>query len=192
MSTTPRKRLKHAVAATALSNPVYNRTRKVSFGSLLSNGWFSAAPDDVSVNRAIRTNNPGALNISRWQRSRPGYVGQTEPDSSGNKTTIYQTPEHGISAWYFLIYELYGFGRSGQFDLLSLAKKYAGGNASQSQIRAYTKGWTKWSKGRLKPDTVIHFGSKDEMLSFALAEFAHEAAAQSPIHDDQIVSALHV
>jgi D-alanyl-D-alanine carboxypeptidase len=174
-------------AAAALTTVVVNRKRKVQFGTFVTGGWFSAAPDDVDVNRAIRTNNPGALNISVWQRKRLGYVGYTSPDSAGNRTTIYQTPEHGIAAWYFLLFDVYGFGKVGHFDLTAVARKYAGGDATPGQIKAYTDGWSKWSNGELQPGTVIHFASNDELLTFAKAEFAHEAAAISPLRDEQII-----
>ena len=75
-------------------NPKYG----VAFGSLVPGGFFSADPDDLNVHRSIRTNNPGALNFSSWQKSRLGYVGITQPDNSPdhNVTTIYRTPEHGV------------------------------------------------------------------------------------------------
>jgi D-alanyl-D-alanine carboxypeptidase len=173
---------------TTLVRSVFNRKRKVEFGTLSPDGWFSAAPDDTDVNRAIRTNNPGALNISAWQHLRTGYVGQTSPDSAGNITTIYQTPEHGIAAWYFLLFDRYGFGSIGYFDLVSLAQKYAGRDATAAEIKAYTDGWAKWSGGALQPTTVIHFSNDNELLALAKAEFAHEAAAVSPLGDDQIIA----
>jgi D-alanyl-D-alanine carboxypeptidase len=142
-----------------LAVSVYNRKRRIWLGTLIDEGWFSASPDDESVNRAIRTNNPGALNISTWQRKRSGYVGQTRLDGAGNITTIYQTPEYGVAAWFFLLSNRYGFCASGFFDLTSLAKKYAGPHATPAQVRAYTDGWRKWSNGALQPDTVIHLAS---------------------------------
>jgi D-alanyl-D-alanine carboxypeptidase len=171
---------------------VYNRKRKVWFGTLIDGGWFSAAPDDGSVNRAIRTNNPGALNISAWQRTRMGYVGQTRPDGAGNMTTIYQTPECGVAAWFFLLCDRYGFCVSGNFDLMSLAKKYAGPNATPTEARAYTDGWRKWSNGALRPDTVIHLDSNEEMLLLAKAEFAHEASSPSPVSEKQILKGFSI
>jgi hypothetical protein len=172
---------------TTLFRQVFNRKRKVWFGTLTADGWFSAAPDDTDVNRAIRTNNPGALNISAWQRLRAGYIGQTSPDSAGNITTIYKTPEHGIAAWYFLLFDRYGFGRVGHFDLVSL-QEYAGTGATSTEVKAYTDGWAKWSGGTLQPNTIIHFSSDNELLALAKAEFAHEAAAISPLGDDQIIA----
>ena len=134
-----------APSSDGLATSVYNRRRKVSFGTLVKNGWFSATPDDTDISRAIRTNNPGALNVSTWQRTRPGFVGQTPADGAGNITAIYRTPEQGIAAWYFLLFDPYGFGETGQFDLASLARKYAGQNASPAEVKAYTDGWSKWS-----------------------------------------------
>src|SRR5262245_36314167 len=138
-----------AFPADGLATSVYNKGRKVRFGTLVNYGWFSATPDDTDIARAIRTNNPGALNVSSWQRSRPGFVGQTSADAAGNITAIYQTPEQGIAAWYFLLSNRYGFGKMGQFD--------------------------------------HHFALDEELLDVAKAEFAHEAGAVSPLHDDQIL-----
>jgi D-alanyl-D-alanine carboxypeptidase len=109
---------------------------------------------------------------------RPGFVGQTPADAAGNATTIYQTPEQGIAAWYFLLSNRYGFGKAGQFDLASVARRYAGQNATAAEVKAYTDGWSKWS---------IHFAIDEELLDFAKATFAHEAGAVSPLHDDQIL-----
>ena len=142
---------------------------------------------DIGLQQRARTNNPGALNVSTWQRSRPGFVGQTSADAAGNITAIYQTPEQGIAAWYFLLSNRYGFGKTGQFDLASLARKYAGQDATPAEVKAYTDGWSKWSNGALQPDTIIHFALDEELLDFAKAEFAHEAGAVSPLHDDQIL-----
>lgn len=178
------------VSKSKLTAWAYNKKRKVFFGTLADSGWFSAAPDDLAVNRAIRTNNPGALNISSWQRARAGYVGQTQADGAGNVTTIYQTPEHGITAWYHLLSGVYGFGGAGKFDLTSLGRKYAGANATLEQVKAYTDGWKRWSGGALKPASVIRFASDEEMLAFGRAEFAHEADEVSPLTDAQILSAF--
>jgi len=105
--------VRQAVPADGLATSVYNKGRKIRFGTLVNYGWFSATPDDTDIARAIRTNNPGALNVSTWQRSRPGFVGQTSADAAGNITAIYQTPEQGIAAWYFLLSNRYGFGKTG-------------------------------------------------------------------------------
>lgn len=169
-----------------LKRSVYNRKLKINFGTL-SDGWFSAAPNDTSVNRAIRTNNPGAMNITSWQKKRRGYAGYTDPDSSGNVTTVYQTPEHGVSAWYHLISDVYGFGEVGQFDITAIARKYAGSTAPDAAVKTYIDGWSHWSGGKLKSNSIIHLQSNDELLRFAKALFAHEASAETPLSDAQIV-----
>ena len=58
---------------------VYNDRYGVFFDTLTSGGFFSHDPDDLGVKRSIRTNNPGALNFSAWQKSLPGYVAVTPP-----------------------------------------------------------------------------------------------------------------
>jgi D-alanyl-D-alanine carboxypeptidase len=187
-STRPKGKRQQALADHGPRVVVYNKKRKVRFGTLVKDGWFSATPDDTGISRAIRTNNPGALNMSASrQRMRPGFVGQTPADAAGNVTTIYQTPEQGIAAWYFLLSNRYGFGKAGQFDLASVARRYAGQNATAAEVKAYTDGWSKWSNGALKPETVVHFAIDEELLDFAKATFAHEAGAVSPLHDDQIL-----
>ena len=113
---------------------------------------------------------------ARLLRTQPG----TSPRSIGRRN---KASRPGISCSF----DRYGFGKTGQFDLASLARKYAGQNASPAEVKAYTDGWSKWSNGTLQPDTVIHFAIDEELLDFAKAEFAHEAGAVSPLHDDQIL-----
>ncbi len=65
-----------------------------NYRSLTPNGFFSSTPGDTSIKRSIRTNNPGALNISNWQKNFPGYVGVTQPDHP-EMSERSVTPEHG-------------------------------------------------------------------------------------------------
>ena len=174
-------------------NPVKNKKWKTNFGTLCADGWFSAAPDDLAVNRAIRTNNPGAINKSKskWEVDRPGFVGYTGDDGKGNITTIYQTPEDGVSAWRYLLEKIYKFQKVGYFDLLALAQKYSG-STRKKDYQPYLDGWAKWSSGKLKPDTVVHLANLDEMQALALAEFNHEIGAATPLHAEQITFGLSV
>ena len=98
----------------------YNDNYKANFRSLVPGGFFSSDPDDLSAKRSIRTNNPGALNISTWQKQFPGYVGVTQADAAGNVTTIYVTPENGVGAWYYLLTDRYQFGDGGSLTLKEL------------------------------------------------------------------------
>lgn len=88
---------------------------------------------------------------------------------------------------YYLLANIYGFGAAGTFDLQTLAKHYAGANATPTEIQAYLDGWSRWSGGSLGAATKIHLAKDDELLPLAKAEFAHEAAAISPLRDDQIL-----
>ena len=150
---------------------------------------FSSTPYDTSIKRSIRTNNPGALNISNWQKNFPGYVGVTQPDGAGNVTTIYVTPEHGTAAWYNLLTDRYGYGEEGSFALAGLAKKYAGvSSVNDPAVTAYVKGWRKWSGNVLNKDSVTRLDNNDEVLLLARAMFGHEIGAATPLHDDQIMT----
>ena len=161
------------------------------FGSLVAGGFFSSDPSDHSLPRAIRTNNPGALNISAWQKSRVGYVGETEPDGSSNHnvTTIYRTPEHGVGSWFHLLSSIYGFGGAGSFTIQQLAQSYAG-TAAGPQVASYIGGWTHFSPVALDADTSIDISDDGQMLNLAKAMFGNEAGKDTPLHDDQITYAI--
>jgi peptidoglycan hydrolase-like protein with peptidoglycan-binding domain len=167
---------------------IFNDKYGVFFDSLVPGGFFSHDPDDLRVKRSIRTNNPGALNFSGWQKGVPGYVSVTPPDNSRNRnrTTIYRTPEHGVAAWFVLLSKRYGFGDSGRFTLEQLARKYAGSGASSSDVNAYIKGWSKASGDTLNANSVFKLSETAQMLSLGKAMFHHEIGRPSPLEDDQI------
>ena len=161
-----------------------------SFGSLVPNGFFSSDPDDLKVPRAVRTNNPGALNFTSWQKTRPGYVGVSQPDDSPNHniTTIYRTPEHGVAAWYHLVAGVYNFP-GGAFTLNDLATRYAGSN-DPGPVGAYLAGWNKWLMPPVTPTTRISVDDGLMMTILAKAMFSHEAGIATPLHDDQVSFAI--
>jgi D-alanyl-D-alanine carboxypeptidase len=187
----PARTIRRATTARQAGVPApsgtYSPAYRVYFDALTAGGFYSSDPDDLKVRRSVRTNNPGALNISSWQRSRPGYVAVTRPDGSGNRTAIYRTPEHGVASWYVLIADRYGFGTAGSFTVEQLAERYAGTPAGSSQVNQYLSGWKRWSGGRLLPTVVIGVADDSDMLMLAKAMYAHEAAQVSPLHDDQIL-----
>jgi D-alanyl-D-alanine carboxypeptidase len=152
-------------------------------------GFYSDNPDDHSVPRSIRTNNPGALNISGWQKTRQGFVGVTEPDQSGNQTTIYRTPEHGIGAWFHLLSVIYGFGKKPSFRIGELAQRYSGRD-SGAVVDAYVAGWSGNSHGTINAQTDISLADDAQTLNLSRAMFRHEAGKESPLHDDQISYAV--
>jgi hypothetical protein len=161
----------------------------VKFGSLVPKGFFSNNPDDHSVPRSIRTNNPGALNISSWQKSRPGFAGVTEADHSGNQTTIYRTPEHGVAAWFHLLSIIYGFSKKPSFRIGELAQCYSGRD-SGPVVDTYVAGWSGLSHGTIDAQTEISLADDTQTLNLARAIFFHEAGKDSPLHDDQISFAV--
>jgi hypothetical protein len=158
------------------------------FRALVAGGFFSANPFDHSVPRSIRTNNPGALNITPWQRTRPGFAGETEQDGSANHnvTTIYEAPEYGVGSWFFLLSDRYDFKKLGEFSLVQLAQRYAGQDSGNA-VRDYIDGWTALSHGALTASTVISLDSDLQLLTLAKAMFAFEAGRTSPLLDDQIL-----
>jgi peptidoglycan hydrolase-like protein with peptidoglycan-binding domain len=180
-----------AEAAATAGGGTYNDKYKVTFRSLVAGGFYSHDPDDMSVKRAIRTNNPGALNITGWQKTFPGYVGITPPDSAGNKTTIYVTPEHGVGAWFHLLSQRYGYGATGSLRIGDLARRYSGTSSETSAAsRAYVAGWKRGSGGALNAGSVIDLGDDSGVLMLAKAMFFHEIGSASPLKDVQIVEGV--
>lgn len=172
--------------AVGVLNPKYG----VTFGSLIAGGFFSADPDDLNIHRSIRTNNPGALNFSPWQRSRLGYTGITQPDNSPdqNVTTIYRTPEHGVAAWYHWLAVRNSFP-GGSFSLNDLAGRRAGAG-SAAAIAGLITGWNRWLNPPLAPDTQQSVADTNTMAAVAKAMFSHEAGVATPVRDDQIIFAI--
>jgi hypothetical protein len=176
-------------AGPAPNAPLMRAVGGVTYGSLVPGGFYSSDPTNLSIPRSIRTNNPGALNYSKWQSTRKGFVGVTQADSAGNVTTIYRTPEHGAAAWYHLLSEIYGFGAAATFTLPSLAQKYAGA-PSGAAVNAYVAGWVKWSSGALTSASTFNANDPSQMLVLAKAMFSHEAGQTTPVQDAQIVFAI--
>jgi hypothetical protein len=136
----------------------------------------------------VRINNPGALNVSSWQKTRPGYVGFSDPDGSAdhNVTTIYRTPEHGVASWFYLINRVYGFGTSEKFSLLQLAQRYAGRDTGAA-VDAYLTGWRSASQGALGSTSIIDISDDQQMLELGRSMFTHEAGRPTPLQDAQII-----
>lgn len=165
----------------------YNEKYRVTFNSLYRGGFYSADPDDLGVRRSIRTNNPGALNITPWQREFRGYVGITQADGAGNRTTIYRTPEHGVGAWLHLLVIRYNYGFDGQIRLGELARRYAGvEDEDSSAVRGYIAGWKRHSGRNYTRSTTVRIGSDEELLSLALGMFGHEIGDPTPLSKEQI------
>jgi uncharacterized protein (TIGR02594 family) len=158
-----------------------------TFGSLVPGGFFSADPMNLAIQKSIRTNNPGALNFTSWQANRKGFAGKAAPDSSGNVTTIYRTPEHGVASWMHLLSVIYGLSEAGGFALRTLARRYAGSAAALETVDRYVTNWIALSHGALTQTMVIETSDDTKMLTLAKAMFHFEAGVQTPLHDDQIL-----
>ena len=161
------------------------------FASLVQNGFFSNDPNNHSVPRSIRTNNPGALNFTTWQANRAGYVGKTDSDGSVDKnvTTIYRTPEHGVGSWFHLLFNVYSFGTYGPFTITHLAQRYSGRDSGPG-VDAYITGWANASSNLLTAATTIDLAIDQQVLNLGRAMFGHEAGRPSPLHDDQVLFAI--
>lgn len=195
-------------------------SHQIEFGTAHEGGYFSHRPEQfISGNprtkRAIRTNNPGALNISQWQKAMPGYVGRTQADNSAaaNKTTIYLTPEDGVQAWYTLIvhryeqlFHLISHGTGNTINIRRLAKTYGLGAPDKADsalssderdvVNHYLAGWKKWSTRPprpiiLEPGTEIAPNNTAHMLILASAMFSHEASLTTPLMDVQIEDGIN-
>lgn len=159
----------------------------------LAGGPFSSDPYNLSEKRSFRTNNPGALNVTPWQRARKGYVGSTLPDSAGNVTSIYVTPEHGIAAWYFLLSDRYGFKAKGSFTVGELAQRYAGNHdVTSPAVTAYLRGWGKWANGALVASTDIRLDDDSGLWLLARAMFSHEFGGATRVTQGQVSLALQL
>lgn len=180
-------------AVPASANNATESTVTPNYRSLTTGGFYSDDPFDLGVKRAIRTNNPGALNIRPWQKAFPGFVGETQPDHAGNRTTIYVTPEHGIAAWYHLLTNRYGYGQTGRPTLVEIAKRYAGvPTDNHPAVRSYLKGWKRWSGGTLNPSSQIDLASDPDVVQLAQGMFGHEIGDPSPLKVAQIKKALQL
>lgn len=164
-----------------------------NYRSLVAGGFFSSDPLNTNVKRSIRTNNPGALNNTKWQERFAGYVGKTFADAAGNVTAIYVTPEHGIAAWYHLFTKVYGWKETGSFTIGKLAMKYAGvPDIESAAVKSYLRGWKRWSGDILLAETVISLASDADLLVLAKAMFSHEIGGATPILPAQVTKALEL
>jgi len=178
------------IGPASAGGPKEFQNKAPNFRSLTDGGFFSDDPYDLTVPRAIRTNNPGALNVTPWQRAFAGFVGETAPDHAGNVTSIYVTPEHGIGAWHYLLTDRYKIGEDGAITLPRLAKHYAGiSDENDRRVKSYVVGWTKWAP-KLSTTASLALSNDADMLLLARGMFCHEAGRPSPVGDEQIVNAL--
>ena len=153
-----------------------------NYRSLVPGGFFSANPDDLSVRRSIRTNNPGALNTGTWVPAERGYVGQ-QNDAAGNNTAIMETPEEGVRLWRRLL-ERYETSL-GTLTLAKILKRYTGGGEAYSSYLAFVS-----ARAGVAPTATVTLSDAHQMLVIAKAFFHYEAGKPSPLSDAQIALGL--
>jgi hypothetical protein len=166
------------------------------FRSLAGVGnFFSGHPDadydssNTLTRRALRTNNPGAINVSKWQSdSMEGYMGCTLPDRHGNKTSVYETPEHGIGAWGFLIRKIYFNGSKEKVPVGAIVDKYRGTNSRDP----YIEGYKRYSNGKFTEDHKVNLYDNTEMARLAIASYSHEFGSWYPLTDKQLLAGFAI
>jgi hypothetical protein len=147
----------------------------------LVGGFFSQTPMDKSTGPVtIRMNNPGAINGAKWEMSYPGYVDTVET-TPGNRSTIFETPEYGVGAWFQL---MTNYRAQGATTVGGIITKYGGGQDYSAYVQTVAKmtGFT--------PDTVINLNDDQQVLKFGKAMFRYEAGRPLPWSDDQILCGI--
>lgn len=147
----------------------------------LVGGFYSTTPMDAASGPvAIRMNNPGAVNGAAWEREYPGYVTEVET-TPGNRSTVFETPEHGVAVWYELMRR---YRSSGAKTVADIIWKYGGGQSNYATT--YLDDVVKRT-GLSKDAEVLLVGADPTLLKFAKAMFRHEAGRDTPLSDQQIL-----
>lgn len=148
----------------------------------LAGGFFSADPFDTRIPTSIRTNNPGALNASPWVKKFPGYVGDKVTSMSGassNNTAIFETPEHGVAAWWQL---MANYRAAGAKTVEQIINKYGGTGQDYSAYIKFVVNKTGMARNR-----EIKLSGDDKILTaFAKSMWHYEAGRATPLSNAQI------
>jgi hypothetical protein len=149
----------------------------------LTGGFYSKTPlDHDSAPTSIRSNNPGAVNGATWERKFPGYVTEVET-TPGNRTTIFETPEQGIAAWWQL---LKNYRAAGAVTVEQIITRYGGGQ-DYSNYLAFVIAQT-----HLPAAFEIKLDDDAGLLKLAKAMFKYEAGRQIPWPDKQIMYGIRL
>jgi len=172
------------------------RRKTFAFLALVPNGFFSHWPDkkrskrNPLTPRAIRTNNPGAINKASWRRKIPGYVGLTQPDVDDNQTMIFTCPEYGIAAWKYWFTKVMFPGET-SVRVGQVIKKYAGRPEKEHD---YIVGFKTYSPPDrvLEPTVILDLRSDKDMKELARAQFSHETGFWYPLTDAQFDKGMQI
>jgi hypothetical protein len=149
-----------------------------NYRSLVPGGYFSSTPTDKSTGPVtVRCNNPGAINGAKWEIGYPGYVDTVET-TPGNRSTIFESPEYGVGAWWDLLQQ-YQAGKVTTVD--GIITKYGGGQDYSAYLQFVLK------QTGFSADTVIDLSNDQQVLQFGHAMFRYEAGRALPWSDDQIL-----
>ncbi len=144
----------------------------------LTGGFFSATPmDKGSGPVSVRMNNPGAVNGAKWEQTHPGYVDTVET-TAGNRSTIFESPEHGVAVWWQLL-RLYR--AAGAITPDGIINRYGGGQDYSAYLRFVLK------RTGFDRNTVIDLDNDQQLLKFGSAMFCYEAGRALPWSDSQIL-----
>lgn len=153
-----------------------------NYRSLVPGGYFSDTPFVSSkvLPTSIRSNNPGAINGAKWERDYPGYVTEVET-TPGNRTTIFETPEQGVAAWWNL---LRIYRRGGDKTVRQIITHYGGGQDYSDYLNFVVK------RTGLPASKEVRLDDDDTLLVFGKAMFRYEAGKPIPWSDEQILYGL--
>ncbi|MTD94560.1 hypothetical protein GIW81_09475 [Hyphomicrobium sp. xq] len=165
------------------------------FKSLTKDGFFSHWPDAPRVlsnpltARALRTNNPGAINRASWRKSFPGFVGNTHSDGSDddNVTMVFSSPEYGVAAWRFWFWR--NVPNKISATVAQIVEFYRGGGPP---AEPYLRDYYKYSNGLLDRNTVVQFNDNEQMFLLARSVFSHEASYWFPLSDEQFRTGIRI
>jgi hypothetical protein len=144
----------------------------------LTGGFFSATPMDKSSGPvSVRMNNPGAVNGAKWEQTYPGYVDTVET-TPGNRSTIFESPEHGIAVWWQLMHL---YRAAGAITPEGIINRYGGGQDYSAYLRFVLK------RTGFDRNTVIDLDNDQQLLKFGSAMFRYEAGRELPWSDNQIL-----
>lgn len=143
------------------------------FHSKVPGGFFGTGEHGAG-HVSIRANNPGAINGGSWEKKMPGFVGNVKFDGK-NDTTIFETPEDGVTAWVELL------RRYRVRDITSVGGiliEYGGGQENYEE--EYLPTVMKWTGFARSKEIKIDGTDDVNLLKFAKAMFRFESG-ENPI-----------
>lgn len=139
-----------------------------------------AAVAPAKAPTSIRSNNPGALNAAPWVREYPGFTHEevtSHSGSSANNTAFFDTPEHGVAAWWELMHR---YATAGATTVRQIITKYGGGQDYSEYLRFVEK------RTALTGASTVDLDNDATLIPFAKAMWRYEAGIETPIPEHVI------